>query len=97
MECTSSARAGTDMGGEPTTDKDGRPIKYEGWGKTWSFRTKLFALIWIAVWCSVKWALDLPGVEVREIIWSGVAIAALFSPVDISKIADKINVFKRGA
>lgn len=80
-----------------TTDPEEKQYKYEGWGKIWSFRGKIFGIIWIAVWCSVKWILDLHYIEVHNIIWSGIAIAAVFAPVDISKIADKINIFKRGA
>jgi len=54
-------------------------------GKEWSFRTKIFAVIFVVIAALLNWVLKW-GIEEGKIILVGGFIAGVFLPVDISKI-----------
>jgi len=62
----------------------------KGIGKTWSFRTKVFAGVFVVVLSLLNWIAKL-YIDQWAIIQVGIFIAALFVPVDLSKIAEKIR------
>jgi hypothetical protein len=70
--------------------------KKEIGAKDISLASMVLAAVWIGVWSAVKalWGLfssALFGLEMKEILWSGIAIAGVFSPVFVSIVLDKIK------
>lgn len=60
---------------------------------------QIFMAIWIAGWSAYKFLVELKignSVPVNDIIFSGVGIAASFSPVYFSIMLDKIKDIKFG-
>ena len=67
--------------------------------KTTSLVGQIFAAIWIAGWNAFQFIKDIVGgthVEVTDIIYSGIAVAACFSPVYVSIVMDKIKDIRFG-
>ncbi len=62
--------------------------------KTTSLAAQTIAALWVAVWCGLKFYRE--GGATTDIIFSGFAIAACFSPVYFSMILDKIKNIKFG-
>lgn len=60
---------------------------------------QIVAGVWVAGWNAFQFVRDIMGgnhVEVTDIIYSGIAIAACFSPVYISILFDKIKAIRFG-
>lgn len=64
--------------------------------KTSSHIAQIVAALWIAGWSAYKFIVDTDGVEVSDILLSGIGIAACFLPVYFSIIMDKIKDIKIG-
>ena len=88
---------GNDLNGikdEPQTEN--KRIKAKGarlWGQT-------AAAIWIGGWNTAQFIKDIAGgvhIDGRDIIVSGLAIAACFTPVYFNLVMDKIREIKLGA
>lgn len=62
--------------------------------KTTSLIAQIVAALWVAVWCAKKFITS--GGETNDIILSGFAIAACFSPVYFNMILDKVKSIKFG-
>lgn len=68
--------------------------KKAGKAKTTSLVAQIIAALWVAVWCGLKFYRQ--DGETADIIFSGFAIAACFSPVYFSMVLDKIKNIKFG-
>lgn len=68
--------------------------KKTGKAKTTSLVAQIIAALWVAVWCGLKFYRQ--DGETADIIFSGFAIAACFSPVYFSMVLDKIKNIKFG-
>jgi hypothetical protein len=88
---------GNDLNGikdEPQTENKG--IKAKGaslWGQ-------IAAAVWIGGWNTAQFIKDLAAgthIDGRDIIVSGLAIAACFTPVYFNLVMDKIREIKLGA
>ena len=67
--------------------------------KEYSLLGQIFAAVWICGWTAWKFAKAISSgaaVEVGDIIYSGIAIAACFSPVYVSILFDKIKAIRFG-
>ena len=67
--------------------------------KEYSLLGQIFAALWIVVWSALKFYKGITSgqsVEVTDIIYSGIAIAACFSPVYVSILFDKIKAIRFG-
>lgn len=67
--------------------------------KEYSLFGQIFAALWIMVWSALKFYKGIASsqtVEVTDIIYSGIAIAACFSPVYVSILFDKIKAIRFG-
>ncbi|MGL4982804.1 MAG: hypothetical protein ACRC4W_08145 [Treponemataceae bacterium] len=64
--------------------------KTETGAKDYSLFSMVFAGVWICGWSIYKF-LTTPIIEIDDIIKSGIAIAAVFSPVYFSIFIDKIK------
>ena len=65
-----------------------------------SLNAQIIAAVWIALWSGMSSVIRLAhgtDVPIREIVVSGLAIAACFSPVYFNLIMDKIKDWKLGA
>lgn len=62
--------------------------------KTTSLIAQIIAALWVAVWSAKNFIVS--GGEINDIIFSGFAIAACFSPVYFNMILDKIKTIKFG-
>ena len=65
-----------------------------------SLNAQIIAAVWIALWSGMNFVIRLAhgtDVPIREIVVSGLAIAACFSPVYFNLIMDKIKDWKLGA
>ena len=61
-----------------------------------SLKSQIIAAIWIAGWSAFKFASDRYSIGINEVIFSGLGIAACFSPVYLSIVMDKIKEIKFG-
>lgn len=81
-------------------DRDENTAKEEKAGaKEYSLFGQIFAAIWVGGWNSVQFVKDIISgnhIEVTDIIYSGIAIAACFSPVYVSILFDKIKAIRFG-
>lgn len=67
--------------------------------KEYSLVGQIFAAIWMSGWNTFQFTKDIlkgTHIEVTDIIYSGVAIAACFSPVYVSILFDKIKAIRFG-
>lgn len=67
--------------------------------KDYSLAGQIFAAIWIVLWSALKFAKGIMSgqvIEVTDIIYSGIAIAACFSPVYVSILFDKVREIRFG-
>lgn len=62
--------------------------------KTTSLIAQIIAALWVALWSAKNFIVS--GGEINDIIFSGFAIAACFSPVYFNMILDKIKTIKFG-
>lgn len=70
--------------------------KNVGKAKISSLVAQIIAAIWVALWCGMKFYKEGGAADVTDIILSGFAIAACFSPVYFSMIMDKIKNIRFG-
>lgn len=75
---------------EETEEKQKKGLK----AKTASLFAQIIAAVWIGVWCGMRFIKG-EGTT-QDIILSGVAIAACFSPVYFSLFMDKIKNIRFG-
>ncbi|MCQ2273058.1 MAG: hypothetical protein MJZ72_09800 [Bacteroidales bacterium] len=81
---------------EETAETEKKTIKAKGaslWGQ-------IIAAAWIGGWNAAQFARDIIGgqhISGNDIIFSGLAIAACFTPVYFNLIMDKIKEIKVGA
>ena len=61
-----------------------------------SLKSQIIAAIWIAGWSAFKFASDRYSIGINDVIFSGLGIAACFSPVYLSIVMDKIKEIKFG-
>lgn len=76
-------------------NKEGKIIK----AKSASLWGQIVAALWIAGWTTAQNIKDLISsnhIDIKEIIFSGLAIAACFTPVYFNLIMDKIKEIKLG-
>jgi hypothetical protein len=66
----------------------------KGKAKIASLIAQAVAAVWIAFWSGKKFATG--PVEILDVIFSGLAIAACFSPVYFNMLLDKIKKIKFG-
>ena len=67
--------------------------------KEYSLFGQIVASVWVAGWSAFKFAKGIISgqtVEITDIIYSGIAIAACFSPVYVSILFDKIKEIRFG-
>ena len=62
--------------------------------KTTSLIAQIIAALWVALWSAKNFIVS--GGEINDIIFSGFAIAACFSPVYFNMILDKVKTIKFG-
>lgn len=62
--------------------------------KTTSLIAQIIAALWVAIWSAKNFIVS--GGEINDIIFSGFAIAACFSPVYFNMILDKVKTIKFG-
>jgi hypothetical protein len=74
---------------ETTEEKPGR-------AKTLSLIGQIIMALWIAGWSAYKFITNPTGIQIDDIIFSGVGIASSFSPVYVSIIMDKIKEIRFG-
>lgn len=77
-------------------NKEGKIIK----AKSASLWGQIIAAIWIAGWTTAQNIKDIIAgnhINIKEIIFSGLAIAACFTPVYFNLIMDKIKEIKLGS
>lgn len=55
---------------------------------------QIIAAVWIAFWSAFKFIKAEDGIEVNDILLSGLSIVACFSPVYVSIMLDKIKEIK---
>ena len=61
-----------------------------------SLKSQIIASIWIAGWTAYKFVRFGSSIEINDVIFSGLGIAACFSPVYLSIIMDKIKEIRFG-
>ncbi len=74
--------------------------KKEKGAKDYSLFSQILAAIWVAGWNTWQFAKDIIAgnhIEVTDIVYSGLAIAACFSPVYLSILFDKIKEIRFGS
>ena len=64
--------------------------------KTLSKWTMFFAALWIVTMSILKWVGVFPSAEINDIIYTGVAVMAIWSPTYISIVLDKIKDIRFG-
>jgi len=62
-----------------------------------SLIAQIVAAIWITGWAAYKFISAPASIDIGDVIFSGVGIAACFTPVYFSIIMDKIKEWKLGA
>ena len=70
--------------------------KRELQAKPVSLKSQLIAAIWIAVWSAFKFIREPLNISVNDVLFSGLGIAACFSPVYLSIVMDKIKEIRFG-
>lgn len=61
-----------------------------------SLKSQVIAAVWIAGWSAFKFIREPMGISVHDILFSGLGIAACFSPVYLSIVMDKIKEIRFG-
>lgn len=67
--------------------------------KDFSLAGQIVAAVWVGGWNAFQFSKDILAarhIEVTDIIYSGIAIAACFSPVYVSILFDKIKAIRFG-
>lgn len=87
------AEEGQDSAEAQTADAQNVPAKKAN-AKTTSLIAQIIAALWVAVWSAKNFITE--GGKTNDIIFSGFAIAACFSPVYFNMILDKIKNIRFG-
>ena len=85
----------TDIQEEPSDDVL-ETSKHELQAKPISLKSQLIAALWIAGWSAFKFILKPAAISVKDVLFSGLGIAACFSPVYLSIVMDKIKEIRFG-
>lgn len=93
-EITESQPSEKDKTAEQFGNSEQLPKKKTYKAKTTSLIAQIIAALWVAVWCAKKFMTS--GGETNDIILSGFAIAACFSPVYFNMILDKVKSIRFG-
>lgn len=64
--------------------------------KTASLWGQIIAALWVAGWSAFDFIKNFASIQITDIIFSGLAIAACFSPVYFNLLLDKIKEIKWG-
>ena len=64
--------------------------------KTASLWGQIVAALWVAGWSAFDFIKNFASIQITDIIFSGLAIAACFSPVYFNLLLDKIKEIKWG-
>lgn len=64
--------------------------------KTASLWGQIVAALWVAGWSAFDFIKNFESIQITDIIFSGLAIAACFSPVYFNLLLDKIKEIKWG-
>lgn len=64
--------------------------------KSASLWGQIIAAIWVAGWSAFKFIKNASAIDTNDVIFSGLAIAACFSPVYFNLLLDKIKEIKWG-
>ena len=64
--------------------------------KTASLWGQIVAALWVAGWSTFDFIKNFESIQITDIIFSGLAIAACFSPVYFNLLLDKIKEIKWG-
>ena len=70
--------------------------KKKGKAKISSLIAQIIAAVWVAVWSAMKFIKASGDINISDVIFSGFAIAACFSPVYFSLILAKIKNIRFG-
>lgn len=70
--------------------------KKQGKAKISSLIAQIIAAVWVAVWSAMKFIKASGDINISDVIFSGFAIAACFSPVYFNMLLDKIKKIKFG-
>ena len=81
---------------EETSDDVLETSKHELQAKPISLKSQLIAALWIAGWSAFKFILKPAAISVNDVLFSGLGIAACFSPVYLSIVMDKIKEIRFG-
>lgn len=81
---------------EETSDDVLETSKHELQAKPISLKSQLIAALWIAGWSAFKFILKPAAISVKDVLFSGLGIAACFSPVYLSIVMDKIKEIRFG-
>ena len=65
-------------------------------GKSSSLWAQIIAAAWIAGWSAYKFVSNASGIDMGDVMLSGLAIAACFTPVYFSIIMDKVKDIRFG-
>ncbi|WP_178843329.1 hypothetical protein [uncultured Treponema sp.] len=87
------AEEGQNSAEAQTADTQAVPAKKAN-AKTTSLIAQIIAALWVAVWSAKNFITE--GGQTNDIIFSGFAIAACFSPVYFNMILDKVKTIRFG-
>ncbi len=62
--------------------------------KTASLVGMILSVVWIVIWCSLKFTGVFASIQVSEVLYSGLAIGGVFAPVSVGIIFDKVKDIK---
>lgn len=77
---------------EEETPKEEKKLK----AKPVSLIGQIVAAVWVAGWSAFDFIKNFASIQITDIIFSGLAIAACFSPVYFSLLLDKLKEIKWG-
>lgn len=70
--------------------------KKELQAKPVSLKSQLIAALWVAGWSAFKFVREPMNISIKDVLFSGVGIAACFSPVYLSIVLDKVKEIRFG-
>lgn len=70
--------------------------KKELQAKPVSLKSQLIAALWVAGWSAFKFIREPMNISINDVLFSGLGIAACFSPVYLSIVLDKVKEIRFG-
>lgn len=70
--------------------------KKELQAKPVSLKSQLIAALWVAGWSAFKFVREPMNISIKDVLFSGIGIAACFSPVYLSIVLDKVKEIRFG-